>query len=164
MKDDQNELFVVVDEEDNILEYRTRYDCHHDKSLIHRAVGTIIFNDNGDILLQKRSNNKDTDPGKYDIASSGHVGKDESYEDAALREMLEEIGVHAELAFVQKLLVQYPSETEYNAIFRATHNGPFRISKDEIDEVVFATEEDIKDNLYDLTIFAKKALQLVGVL
>ena len=164
MKDDQNELFVVVNKDDEILEYRTRYDCHHDKSLIHRAVGTIVFNANGDILLQKRSKNKDTDPGKYDVASSGHVGKGESYEDAAHREMMEEIGVAAELVFVDKVIVEFPNETEYDAIFRTTHNGPFRVNKNEVDEVVFATEEDIKDNLYDLTAFAKKALQSVGIL
>jgi isopentenyl-diphosphate delta-isomerase type 1 len=162
--DDQNELFVVVDEEDNVLEYRTRYDCHHDKSLIHRAVGVVILNDAGEILLQKRSASKDSDPGKYDVASSGHVGKGESYEDAAKREMKEEIGIIADIAFVDKMIMRYPNETEYDVIFRATHNGPFTVNKDEIDEVVFVTEEDIKDNLYDITLFAKNSLKAIGVL
>ena len=33
MIDNQKELFIVVDKDDNVIEYRTRYDCHHDKSL-----------------------------------------------------------------------------------------------------------------------------------
>jgi len=164
MIDDKNELFVVVDEKDNIIEYRTRYDCHHDKQLIHRAVGVVIINDKGEILLQKRSKHKDTDPGKYDVAVSGHVGKGESYEACAEREMKEEIGVSTELAFVRKMLVRFPDETEYDAIFRATHNGPFKINTDEIDEITFATEDEIKNNMFNLTTFARKALQPTGIL
>lgn|SRR6185369_12869236 len=144
MLDNQKELFIVVDKEDNIINYRTRYDCHHDKSLIHRAIGIIIINDKGEILLQKRSIHKDTDPGKYDVAVSGHVAKGESYEDSAQREMMEEIGISAELIFVKKMIVYFPNETEYDAIFRTTHNGPFVISEHEIDEITFATKEDIK--------------------
>lgn len=164
MTDDQNELFVVVDEDDNVLEYRTRYDCHHDKSLIHRAVGVVILNDKGEILLQKRSMHKEGDPGKYDVAVSGHVSKGEEYEDAAKREMMEEIGVVADLAFVDKQLVHFPDQTEYDVFFRATHNGPFTVNPDEVESVTFVTEEDLRDGLYDLTIFAKKSLELVGVL
>jgi isopentenyldiphosphate isomerase len=162
--DDQNELFVVVDEDDTILEYRTRYDCHHDTSLIHRAVGVIIANDKGEMLLQKRSLNKDSGAGQYDLAVTGHVAKGESYEETALREMQEEIGVSADIAFVDKFITRFPQETEYDAIFRSTHSGPFTVNKNEIDEVVFATEEDIKDNLYDLTILAKKVFEKIGVL
>lgn len=161
--DDQNELFVVVDENDKILEYRTRHDCHHDKSLIHRAVGIVLVNDKGEIILQKRSQNKDTDPGKYDVAASGHVARSESYEQAAQREMQEELGVTASLTFVDKMVMRFPEETEFDAFFKAVHNGPFKINKDEIEELVFATEEDIRDNLYDLTLFAQKALKITGV-
>lgn len=57
MIDDQKELFVVVDTDDHILEYRTRYDCHHDKTLIHRTAGVLIF-DGDRFLLQKRSDKK----------------------------------------------------------------------------------------------------------
>jgi isopentenyldiphosphate isomerase len=164
MKDDQKELFIVVDEDDNVLEYRTRYDCHHDKSLIHRAVGVMILNDKGEILLQKRGAGKDSDPGMYDVAASGHVGKDESYEAAIKREMMEEIGITADVAFVDKCIVHFPNETEFDAFFRATHNGPFTVNKDEVDEVVFVTEEDLRDGLYPLTNFAKKALAFEGIL
>lgn len=164
MKDNQQELFVVVDENDQILGYRTRYDCHHDKSLIHRGVGVILFNDEGKVLLQKRSVHKDTHPGYYDIAASGHVSKGETYEETVVREMKEEIGVTAELTFITKKLIHFPQETEYDAFFRGVHNGPFTISKDEVDKVVFATYKELRDNKYKLTEFAQIALKSVGVL
>ncbi len=164
MKDEQSELFVVVDEDDTILGYRTRYDCHHNKTLIHRAIGIVIFNDKGEILLQKRSKNKDTDPGKYDIAVSGHVGKGESYIQAAQREMLEEIGITTELTFVKKLMIRFPKETEYDCIFKATYNGAFTINKEEIDEAIFMKKREIIKNGVPLSMFAREALKLVGVL
>ena len=164
MTDDQSELFVVVDKDDQVIGYRTRYDCHHDKSLIHRAVGIVITNDKGEILLQKRSQKKDTGKGLFDIASSGHVAKGESYREAAKRELKEELGVTASLTFVKKFLLHLPHETEFDEIFRAHHNGPFKVNKEEIDAVFFVKPSDITENKFKITKFAKKALQTAGVL
>src|SRR5437868_4093740 len=102
MLDDPKELFIVVDKDDNIINYRTRYECHHDKSLVHRAVGIIIFNDQNQILLQKRSMLKDTNPGKYTVSVSGHLTKGQTYEEAAMREMEEELGTQAKVTYVTK--------------------------------------------------------------
>ena len=93
MLDNQKEVFIVVDKEDNQIAYRSRYDCHHDKTLIHRVVGIIITNDQNKMLLQKRSMIKDMYPGFYTITASGHETNGQSYEEAAHREMAEEIGV-----------------------------------------------------------------------
>lgn len=49
-----------------------------------------------DILLQKRSRNKDSNPGCYDISSAGHVPTGEDYLTSALRELQEELGLKAE--------------------------------------------------------------------
>src|SRR3989344_7169383 len=102
LKDNQNELFIVVDKKDRIIGYRTRYDCHHDKRLIHRAAGIVIFNKQGQILLQKRSKFKDLNPGMYTISASGHVSKGDTYKKAALRELQEELGIQIPLKRVKK--------------------------------------------------------------
>ena len=143
MIDDQNELFIVVDEQDNILGYRSRYDCHHDKTLIHRSIGIAIYNDKGEILLQKRSNQKDTHPGKYSMSVGGHVTKGQSYEEAAYREMLEELGIKSELTFAKNFLSRSDVETEMVSLYTTTYNGPFHIAKDEVEEVCFFTKEAI---------------------
>ena len=104
MIDNQKELFIVVDKDDNVIEYRTRYDCHHDKSTFHRAIGVIIYNDENKIILQKRSMLKDLNPGKYTLSVSGHVTKGESYKEAAIREMQEEIGIQTSIKYVTKFL------------------------------------------------------------
>ena len=45
------------------------------------------------ILLQKRSDNKDSDPGCYDISSAGHIPAGSDYIPSAVRELKEELGV-----------------------------------------------------------------------
>ena len=164
MLDDQKELFVVVDKDDNIVDYRIRYDCHHDKSLIHRSIGVVLFNDKGEILLQKRSMLKDTHPGFYTLSVSGHVTKGQTYEEAALREMQEEIGIQTELTFAVKFLSELEIETEMDMIFTGKHNGPFRIAKDEVDEVQFFSKEEIMKMHAKLTPAAKHVLRELKIL
>lgn len=164
MKDDQSELFVVVDEDDNIIDHRPRYECHTNKDLIHRGVGVILFNDKGEVLLQKRSKHKDTHPGYYDISVAGHCAKDETYEETALREMQEEIGITTYITFVQKQLIRFLTETEYDTYFTGKHNGPFAINEAEVERVQFMKPEEIRKHIPKLTDFAKIGLKAVGVL
>ena len=49
-----------------------------------------------DLLLQKRSENKDAFPGCYDISSAGHLPAGQDYLTSALRELEEELGIKAE--------------------------------------------------------------------
>lgn len=160
-KDNQGELFVVVDEDDTVLGYKTRYDCHHNKKLIHRATGVILFNDKGEILLQKRSMAKDTNPGFYTLSASGHVGKGENYDEAAERELFEEIGVKAKIQFARKFLIEMKNETEMESIYTVQYNGPFTLDRTETDEVEFFTPAKIKQILPQLTSFAVESLRLM---
>ena len=64
-----------------------------DPSLLHKVVHVLVFNDAGNLLLQKRSMNKDVAPGKWDTSVGGHVSPGEDLKTAALREMKEELGV-----------------------------------------------------------------------
>ena len=47
------------------------------------------------LLLQKRSDNKDSHPGKLDISSAGHIPAGTGYETSAVRELKEELGIDA---------------------------------------------------------------------
>lgn len=49
-----------------------------------------------DVLLQKRSRNKDSFPGSYDISSAGHIPSGGDFLDSAVRELWEELGIQAE--------------------------------------------------------------------
>lgn len=65
----------------------------HSKGLWHRTVHVWIRNRAGELLLQKRSLNKETHPGLWDISSAGHLSAGDSSSEGAVREVREELGI-----------------------------------------------------------------------
>lgn len=164
MKDNQGELFVVVDRKDRIIGYRTRFDCHHDKKLIHRAIGIVIFNKAGQILLQKRSKLKDLNPGLYTLSASGHVSKGDTYKQAAQRELQEELGIKLPLKREKKFLLENDQETEMDCLFSTKYDGPFYPVKDEVDSVKFVDIKNLPKMVSQLTPFAISSLKELNLL
>lgn len=166
--DNQQELFVVVDKDDHILGYRTRYDCHHDASLIHRGAVMFVFDEKGRVLLQKRSRTKDSDPGFWSMSAGGHVGKGESYEEAMGRELNEELGVDFQLTFIEKFIFKHPRETEMDALFTANGKGPFKPNPLEVADVKFFSREVLRKKLtmpsFHMTKICREGLQKLGFL
>lgn len=161
--DDLNELFVVVDKDDKIIGYKSRFECHHNKSLIHRSTGIMLFNKEGKILLQERSATKDLYPKYYTLSSSGHVTKGEEYEQAAMRELKEEIGAYdVLLERVKKLKMNMERETEFVTIFKGKSDGPFIFNNDETKSVAFYSKKDVQEMKSKLTPLAKAGLQIIG--
>ena len=89
------ELFDVIDEAGNKTgQVKERGVAHRDGTL-HSTVHIWIVRPNQesgyDVLLQKRSECKDSNPGAYDISSAGHVSAGDELMESALREMEEKI-------------------------------------------------------------------------
>ena len=162
--DNQDELFVVVDQEDKLIGYHTRFECHHNKQLIHRAIGVVIFNDKDQILLQKRSKNKDLNPGLYTISTSGHVDKGETYRQTAKRELSEELGIQIPIIQKKRFLAELGYETEMHCLFTARSNGPFYPDKNEVDKVKFVSKNELKKIKSKLTPSAKLSLKQLSLL
>ncbi len=166
--DDQEEFFIVVDKRDRIIGHRTRYECHHDRALIHRGANLVIFDDLGRTLLQKRSMTKDVRPGYWQNAVGGHVSKGESYKKAMMRELEEELGITAPVQFYKKFLFAYADETEMEAVYIAKSNGPFHPNLTEVDKVKFFSKDELRINhssgKLKLTELAEHILKLVGYL
>ncbi len=116
-----------------------RGDCHGNPALIHRTVHVIVTDSGGRLLLQKRPLHKDTQPGKWDTAVGGHVDPGEDYEQAARREMTEELGVPRDLPleYVCDRKIRNDFESENVRVFGVRYDGPFRPDPDEIDRLRF---------------------------
>ncbi|MFO1435959.1 MAG: NUDIX domain-containing protein [Gammaproteobacteria bacterium] len=84
------EIFAVVDEFDQVIDYRPRSVVHR-LGLRHRAVHVWVYNPQGEVLLQKRSVRKECFPGLWDSSAAGHVDRGEEH-DCAVRELGEERG------------------------------------------------------------------------
>lgn len=136
--DNQQELFDTVNEQDEVIGQATRAECHSNPTLIHRTVGVFIINKEGKVLLQKRSQSKDLNPGKWTMSASGHVDSGEERDQAIQRELYEELGIEvetAEIQLVNKLMIKDNEETEFGAIYLIEHDGPFKPNTDEVERV-----------------------------
>lgn len=131
--DNPDEVFDLVDEQDKVIGTVRRGDAHHDPSLLHRSVQTLVFDSAGRALLQLRSARKDLFPGYYCASASGHVIAGDEYATTAQRELMEELGVSAALIFVGKALVRSDFESEMTALFVAKSDGPFTFDPVETD-------------------------------
>ena len=89
----RTEWFPLVNEEGETIGKATRKECHSGSKLLHPVIHLHIFNKDGDLYLQKRSMNKDIQPGKWDTAVGGHIDYGESVEEALRREVREELGI-----------------------------------------------------------------------
>lgn len=68
----------------------------HAQQLFHRSVLILVYNPQGKLYLQQRSRRKTVYPGRWDVSASGHVQAGESLEDAARRELFEELDIQVE--------------------------------------------------------------------
>ncbi len=76
------------------------------KGLYHQIVRIILMDDADNIILQKRSSSMEVYPDKWTDSASGHVDYNESPDVAAHRELKEELGVVADLEYVDTFLTR----------------------------------------------------------
>ena len=136
-----SELLVVVYEHDRVLRHATRAECHADPTLMHRSTHVVVETGSG-LLLQRRGFAKDTGAGLWDSACAGHVQPGESYTEAAVRELAEELGIVAEPELVGTCRVVTDRETELCGVHTLRHDGPFRLELPELSGLcVFRRDE-----------------------
>lgn len=147
MKDNNEELFPLVDEEGNITGAASRGECHNGSKLLHPVVHLHVFNSRGELYLQQRPDWKDIQPGKWDTSVGGHIDLGESVEIALKREAREELGIEG---FDATLLTHYVFESarEKELVFahKTVFDGTITPSE-ELSGGKFWTLEEIRANL-----------------
>ena len=142
-QDVHGEMFDVVDENDRVTGQTSRFNAHAQK-LRHRAVHVFVFNERGDLFLQKRSRWKDKCPGLWDSSAAGHVNAGDDYAATAPREVREELGVEVEVEEIAALAACVGTGWEFVRLYRARHEGPFRLPPAEIESGAFFTPAQIE--------------------
>jgi isopentenyl-diphosphate delta-isomerase type 1 len=131
-----DEIFDVVNDRDEVVGQATRAEVHA-RRLLHRAVHVLVFGADGRVFLQQRSKLKDTSPGCWSSACSGHLDAGEDYDIAASRELGEEIGltVTAATRLTRLLKLRPCRETgwEFAWIYTARGDGPFTLHPAEVE-------------------------------
>ncbi|PYJ47837.1 MAG: ribosomal RNA small subunit methyltransferase A [Verrucomicrobia bacterium] len=130
------ERFPVVDKNDRILRYAPRSEVHGN-NLRHRAIHVLIFNQADEVYLQQRSRWKDRHPLKWDSSAAGHVGDGESYDEAAERELQEELGAKINLKRILKIPASTRTDHEFIWLYRGEILGGLQPNTTEIETGVF---------------------------
>jgi 16S rRNA (adenine1518-N6/adenine1519-N6)-dimethyltransferase len=131
------EYMDIVNEDDEVIGRDTRARVHAGHH-IHRGVHVFVVNRAGDLLLQRRADSKSYYPGHWDSSVGGQVAAGESYEEAAARELTEELGCPpGPIRFVARYDAFSNRQREKRALFEHRCDGPFRADAEEIAEIRF---------------------------
>jgi isopentenyldiphosphate isomerase len=141
------ELVDIVDCNDNVVYQCTRKEMRA-QVLRHRAVFIAVVNSAGELLIHQRSAMKDLWPSYWDLAVGGVVSAGESYDDAALRELDEEVGITG-MPLVEMGEGTY-SDEEVSLVgkcFLAKYDGPLVLRDGEVVAIEWVSQNDLMQRL-----------------
>lgn len=126
------EQLQVVDAYDRAVAPAQRSQVHAN-NFLHRAVHVLIFDLRGQVYLQLRSRFKDRHPLTWDSSAAGHVNAGEDYDETAIRELREELGIEARLKRVAKLEASERTGFEFIWLYWGSYDGELRFNRSEIE-------------------------------
>lgn len=144
-----DELLDIVNNSDEVTGQAMR-SAVHQQGLWHRGVHVFLFNEQGEMLIQKRSADRANSPSLWDCSVSEHVKAGESYLEAAMRGLKEEMGVEGiEISRRGKIQMEYGvNDNEISEIYEGRLNGKsVQFDPGEIAEVKFMSLDDIRTGI-----------------
>lgn len=144
---------ILVDVNDNQIGSMPKLEAH-EKGVLHRAFSVFIFNNNGELMLQKRALTKYHSPGLWTNTCCSHQREGESNIYSAKRRLIEEMGFVTELyektSFIYKAKFENGLiEHELDHIIVGNYNQSPIINSFEVDSWKWMSMEDIKNNIKD---------------
>ena len=148
----EDELLILVDEDDEEIGHLDKAACHDGDGVLHRAFSLFVFNDEGHLLMQRRSLEKRLWPGFWSNSCCSHPRRGERLEEAVQRRLLEELGMTSEFEFLFKFVYHAPfgnigAERELCSVFIGRSNDPVRANTNEVAEWRWITAADLDDAL-----------------
>lgn len=145
------EEIILVDEQDNAIGTMEKMEAHL-KGALHRAFSVVLFNSNGELLLQKRAKNKYHSGGLWTNTCCSHPFPEETISDAAQRRLKHEMGINLKPEFAFKFIYKTPLdnsfiEHELDHVFIGTFDGTPIINKDEVSEWKFMSLSELKNDM-----------------
>ena len=157
----KKETVILVDEQDRAIGTAGKMEAHQ-QGLLHRAFSVLLFNDNNEILLQRRAWDKYHSPGLWINTCCSHPYPDESTAVAARRRLKEEMHIDCPVrewfSFVYKEgLPNGLTEHEFDHVFIGTYTGNPVIDLTEVADFKWMEWEelfaDIKTNSENYTVW-----------
>lgn len=150
---------VVVNEHDEVIGALPLFEAIAQKAY-RRSVRIFVENAAGQLLLQRRGAAVIA-PLLLDVSAAGHVDEGESYEEAAVRELAEELNLSG--IPLQEIVISYHSQQFFSAVYKVALSEADTIvpnqeeiasihwySPTEIDAAVANTPEDFTIQFVEL--------------
>ena len=160
---------ILVDENDKPIGTMGKLEVHQ-KGLLHRAFSVFIFNDKGEMLLQRRALTKYHSAGLWTNTCCSHPQPNEDTLAAANRRLQEEMGMSANLTHKASFIYKTPfdnslTEHEFDHVFIGYSNTNPVINIEEVDSFkwmsIDAIKVAIKNKPDEFTSWFKIALEKV---
>jgi isopentenyldiphosphate isomerase len=141
-----DELLDIITDKDIVAGQELRSKVH-ELGLWHRGVHVFLFTADGKMLVQKRSADRTSAPSLLDCSVSEHVKAGESYLDAAMRGMKEEMGVEGiEIKPLLKFRMKYGiNDNEISLLYEGMVE-PARVQFDpvEIESIQYVDLDELR--------------------
>ena len=133
-----SESLILVDESDREVGHLSKELCHAGRGVLHRAFSLLIFNETGELLIQRRSPHKRLWPLYWSNSCCSHPRRDEPIEAATQRRLHEELGIRCPLKFMFKFQYQAQydgdsAEHELCSVYIGRYSGPLRVNRSEVE-------------------------------
>lgn len=97
-----SDLLILVNSQDEEIGSADKLVCHDGQGMLHRAFSVLLFNDKGELLLQKRAAEKRLWGDFWSNSCCSHPRIGETMEQASKRRVKEELGLQVELEYLYK--------------------------------------------------------------
>jgi isopentenyl-diphosphate delta-isomerase len=160
------EQVILVDEQDNEIGVMEKMEAHQ-KGLLHRAFSVLLFNNQGELLLQKRASTKYHSGGLWTNTCCSHPMPNENILDAAKRKLYQEMGIQTEMEFAYKFIYTTSLdnnliENELDYVLIGNFDGKPQLNPAEASDWKFASLESIKEDMIskpdNYTVWFKKII------
>lgn len=146
--DNKEELLPIVDICGNTIGNISRAEAHNGSKPLHPVVHLHIFNNKGELYLQRRPAWKEIQPSKWDTAVGGHIAYGETAATALKRETEEELGI---ISFQSEQIGMYVFESniekELIFVYKTTYNGTIAPNTSEVMDGRFWNIDEINQNM-----------------
>lgn len=142
---------MLVDENDCEIGVMEKLRAHQEAQL-HRAISVVIFNTDGEMLLQQRAGHKYHSPLLWTNACCTHPSPDEPVAEAALRRLQEEMGLSCSLTYAFNFIYKAElgkglTEYEFDHVFYGFSNDVPAINEDEVSSYKYVSMANLKNEL-----------------
>lgn len=144
------EHVILVDKNDNPIGIEEKVKCHLPNGKLHRAFTALIFDNEGKLVITKRSTNKMLWPRDWDGTLASHPRESETFVSSAERRMPEEIGISCKFEYLFKFEYHVPykdvgSENEIcgTVLGILEKSSKFNLVKDEISDLKWITADEL---------------------